>query len=363
MGRMSDKDKMKSNMVDTTRPEVASLVWKLPSQLHEVQAKVIQEKGYPHQFFFFNEPIPPGTKIVFVQGPYGSLLPFVRNFIQLSRDARPVLVYWFQQSLDMSKNESVRFLLSQPFSDLHRYFGDGGFLVRSLKRIVPSLLETKGARLGYLGDIIWLNRRGLLDVLALSSTEQADYLSKLGVPSIVVPRGYHPDYGSILNLERDIAVVWMGKLRTRRRWKAVHWLKHQMEKRRQKMHIYDGEEKDLIYGDKRTQILNRSWFVLNVFFSGPTDELSIRFVISGANGAVVLSEPGKNKYPFLPGKHLVECPVKEMPEIVMYYLDNKGEWEAISRNMLKFLREEGTLESSVSELLSRAEQILIKRNS
>ena len=67
------------------------------------------------------------------------------------------------------------------------------------------------------------------------------------------------------------------------------------------MCIFDGEENDFIFGPKRTEILNRTWFVLNVFFSGPTDELSIRFFVSASNGAVVMTEPGLNRYPFRAG--------------------------------------------------------------
>jgi len=64
----------------------------------------------------------------------------------------------------------------------------------------------------------------MLDVLALSSTYYADYLARFGINAIVVPRGYSSLYGSIRNTNRDIAAVWMGKIRTKRRSNAIYWI-------------------------------------------------------------------------------------------------------------------------------------------
>lgn len=345
-------------MGERNRILVSSLVWNTPGDLFSVQAETIEKLGYAHRIFRFDEPVPAGSNVVFIQGPYGSLLPLVRRLLEFPPEKRPVLVYWFQQSLQLLRLEWANALLARQFSELHRRFEPGSRLFKGLDRAGGGELFKRGKRLGYLGDILWLDARQLLDVLALSSTVYADYLAALRVPSLVVPRGYHPSYGASLNLERDIAAIWMGKLRTRRRSRAIYWLKEQLERRGQSMHVYDGQENPFIYGSRRTEILNRSWFVLNVFFSGPQDELSIRFFIAGANGAVVLTEPGKNRYPFVHGRHLVESPVEEMPEKVAYYLDHREEWAAISRNMLVLLQNELTLERTIARLIERAERIL-----
>ncbi len=39
-------------MKDNGKPIVASLVWNLPSELHEVQADVVQKLGYEHRSSF-----------------------------------------------------------------------------------------------------------------------------------------------------------------------------------------------------------------------------------------------------------------------------------------------------------------------
>lgn len=336
---------------------VSSLVWEQkPGGLHVAQAEAIQQLGYQHQFFGFDEAIPPGTNIILVQGPYGTLLPLVRQLVERPNSERPLLAYWFQQSLSFPQPERVNKFLFRVFSELHRVYKEIGLIGKTIEIVAPNALDGKGKRLGFLGDIVWLHHQNLLDVLALSSTFYADYLHRYDIPSIVVPRGYHSSYGSILNLERDIAAVWMGKIRTKRRAKALYWLKEQLEMRGHSMHIYDGGKNGFIFGKKRTEILNRAWFVLNVFFSGPTDELSIRFFIAAANGAVIITEPGVNKYPFVPGKHLLECSIAEMPETITHYIESKNEWQIISQNMLDLIRNEITLENSIAAILDEAEK-------
>jgi hypothetical protein len=340
------------------KPVVASLVWDLPSQLHEIQAEVVQQLGYSHRFFHFDEGIPSDADILLVQGPYGSLLPLARQLVDYSPQRRPVLAYWFQQSLDMLRPEWMRVSFARKFSDLHRYHREAGWLGYVLDRLVPNIVSSKGARLRFLGDILWLHRHGLLDVLALSSSVYAEYLKQqYGIHSILIPRGYHPSYGRLLDLDRDIAVVWMGKTRTERRKRVISWLREQLAKRGQVMRIHDGQENDLIFGEKRTRILNRARFVLNVF-PHPTWELSIRYFLAATNGAVVLTEPGENRYPFVPGKHLVECAIEGMPDTVMYYLDHEEERCAIANGMINLMKRELTLEHSIANILVDAEKVL-----
>lgn len=121
---------------------------------------------------------------------------------------------------------------------------------------------------------------------------------------------------------------------------------------------HDNEERPFIFRDERTEILDRASFVLNVL-THPKDELSIRYYVAAANGAVVLTELGESEYPLVPGKHLVECSVEEMPDTIMYYLIHPDEWRAISTEMLRVMREELTLERSIAAILSAAERALV----
>ena len=337
-----------------TKPKIASLVWGV-SGLHEAQASAVRALGYQHETFLFNEPIPPETDIVLVQGPFGSLLPLTRQLV--GRRSRPVLAYWFEESFHHLHPAWLVSHLARPFSALYRHHGDLGLFGRSLAAAAPDLVSKRGRKLAFLGDILWLYRNDFLDVLALSSTVYSDYFKAQGIEPVLVPRGYHPSYGEILNRQRDIAVVWMGKTRTARRRRAVYGLRDKLKEHGHRMLIHDNQERPFIFRSERTQVLNRAWFVLNVL-THPKDELSIRYYFGAANGAVVLTEPGENEYPFVPGRHLVECPVARMPDKVIYYLSHQEEWRAISTNMLNLMQEELTLEQSIVAILSAAEREL-----
>jgi hypothetical protein len=252
----------------------------------------------------------------------------------------------------------VRTRLSHLFSELNRYDDRKGWFRKQLNRLLSQIVDGRGSRLGFLGDIFWLHNQGLLDVLVLSSTYYSALLAKFGFSSLVVPRGYHSEYGSVLSQERDLAAVWMGKLRTRRRKHAVYWIYHELEKRGQIMQIYDGVKNPLIFGEKRTQILNRAWFVPNIFFSDPSNELSIRFFMAAANGAVVITEPSLHSYPFVPGKHLVESSIEEMPDKIMYYLEHQTEWYSLSTNMLSYMQNTLHLETSLANIMAEVERVL-----
>jgi hypothetical protein len=348
-------------MERVTPHTVASLVWQLPSEMHELQADAVRRLGYQHRFFLYDEAIPDDADIVLIQGPFGSLLPFAHQLLVCDPANRPAVAYWFEESLDMQRPEWFRRALAPLFSELRRAADRvpneaPGFLERQLAQYVRS----RGHRYRYLGDILWLCSRGLIDVLALSSSVYSDYLMEYGISSVVVPRGYHPDYGELRNLQRDIAVLWMGQTRTKRRRDAVYWLRKELAQRGQLMHIHDGETSGFIFGEERTRLLNRTCFVLNVF-TQPADELSIRYYVAAANGAVILTEPGANRYPFVAGEHLVECPIDAMPDKVMYYLEHLAEWNRLSSNMLALMQNHLTLEDSLAAILTEAEETAFRR--
>ena len=287
-----------------------------------------------------------------------SLLPLTIQMLGLPKEERPAVVYWFQQSLSIPMFPKIRKPIERTYSELYQYHDKNDPIIKIAKSIAPEHIVNKGSRLGFIADIQWLHEHELIDLFVLSSTYYAEYFERCGIPSIVVPRGYHPIYGDLQQQERDIAVTWMGKLRTRRRRDAVHWIREQIEKQGRMMHIYDGVENDFIFGPARNSILNRTWFVPNVYFSGPADELSIRYFVAGSNGAVTITEAGYNRYRFMPGEHFVECDVKEMPDIVDYYMNHEDEWQTISSNMHNLIKHELTLENTMLTILSHVEKVV-----
>jgi hypothetical protein len=91
--------------------------------------------------------------------------------------------------------------------------------------------------------------------------------------------------------------------------------------------------------------------MLNVL-AYPTDEISIRYYIAAANGAVTLTEPGKTSYPFVDRLHIIESGLKEMPRIVDRYMKNRQDLRNISRNCFELVSKKLTLEKSIATILS-----------
>jgi hypothetical protein len=335
-------------------PLVATLVWD-PSELHAAQGHALQRLGYRHCFMDFNAPIPSGVDAVVVQGPGGSLAPLAHQLRMQPPEARPLLLYWFAESLDLQAPAWVSRLATGVFSDLHHGRRMIALLGKLTRRGAPGLVRRRGTRLGFMGDLRWLHTHGLPAVLATSGTVYAEHLSTQGIASIVVPRGYHASYGERRDTPRDIHLLWMGKLRTRRRRAAVRRLQEEMRHRGLAMHVCDGESRPFVFGEQRTELLNRAWFVLNVNAYAPSDELSIRHFISASNGAVVVTEPNANRYPWQAGRHLIECPVAEMPERIAHLVAHPDQWRALADNMHQLITQELTLEHSLVQILAAAQ--------
>lgn len=343
-------------------PLISIVYWnKQPGELMLVQGNALENLGYSHQFFRYDEKIPDKTDIILMQGPYQPIMPLIKQLVSKQNNRRPVLIYWFQQSMHFIEPEILHNIFTKTFSDLHRQFNDTNLPGKVLDKLAPDLVRRKGRRLSFEGDIVWLHRHRLLDVLALSSDYYAEYFAKFGIHTIVIPRGWVSSYGTNLNITRDITALWMGKTRTRRRRNAVYWLQDQLRKQGLNMLIFDGVQNNFIYGNQRTELLNRTKFVINLYFNDARDELSIRYFIAGANGAVVLTEPSIHQYPFIPGVHVVECPIHKMPEVITYYDNHTDEWQKISANMSSLLHNKLTLENSLKVIMDRAITILKSR--
>jgi hypothetical protein len=347
--------------IDNKNVKISSMYWDSLGELHKVQADEIIKLGYIHQVFESKESIPIDTDIVLVQGPYGSISYLVKQLMMMPHESRPTLAYWFQQSLQFIGPRYINSHVSKLFSDLYWLQMRNRYGSRSDNHGLGRPSWLRGNRLGFMGDILWLGQNSLLDLLVLSSSVYADYFLLEKIPSLIVSRGFVSGFGQNLELERDIAVLWMGKTRTKRRKELVYGLRDKLESKDLVMRIYDGVENDFIFGEKRTELLNRSRFVLNVNFSDPTDEISIRYFIAAANGAVIIREPNDNKYPFIPGEHLVECHPEEMLDVIEYYLEHPKKRDEIADRMLNLLTSELTLEHSLRKITLAAIKALEKR--
>jgi hypothetical protein len=228
-----------------------------------------------------------------------------------------------------------------------------------LREIVKILLRDSRATDVYTNYLALrrMIRRGLIDLLMVSSQGRREFLAERGIASEWVPLGYVAERdGRDLNLQRDIQVLFLGDLRVPRRKRQIRYL------RRRGIDVRAvGSWNDPAYwGENRTRLLNRTKILLNVQ-RYPGEPSSKRLVLGIANGALVISEPIYKPAPFVPGKHYVSASLQEMPDLMRYYLDREKEREQLVEEGQRLVTQEFTMERSVALMLELIRERLRKR--
>jgi hypothetical protein len=218
----------------------------------------------------------------------------------------------------------------------------------TLREIAKIILRDKRATDAYTNFFLLrrLARRGLPDVLAVSTRSRAEFLAERGIPAHYVPLGYQPRQGRDLRLQRDIDVLFLGECRIPRRRRNIA----RLSKHGVKVTMCGDWHDPAMWGDNRTKLLNRSKVFLNIQrFAGEFSGL--RFILGMANGALVISEPAYDTFPFVPGQHYISASVDEMPAVIRHYLENEEERRRIVNEAYAFVTEQLPMERSVSRLV------------
>lgn len=191
-------------------------------------------------------------------------------------------------------------------------------------RLAPALQGWAG-RLRALGEMLALKDRGLLHLIAVLTETNRMGLARHGLPAVQIPLGHHPQFGSDLGLKRDIDVVFLGSLRDRRRRRIIAALFKAFARKGIRTVIRDGsEEHGYVFGEERTQLLNRAKILLNVMRK-PWDDPLVRMLLAAPNGAMLISEEvlSSSTGPFRKGEHFVEADVEALPDTIDFYLNNE----------------------------------------
>ncbi len=162
------------------------------------------------------------------------------------------------------------------------------------------------------GTIEWVRARNLRDMAALAgrvdrvvvtSRDRRAALAALGLDAVAIPFGYaEASAGPIAapgRPGRDLAIVTLARLHPR------------MVGRQSVVHAWQEDEPRLrilenVWGHERNGLLRRSKVVLNVSRT-PGDFIGLRLILALAAGAVVVTEPLRDPFPFVPGEHFVEA--------------------------------------------------------
>jgi hypothetical protein len=189
-------------------------------------------------------------------------------------------------------------------------------------------------------------REGWLDLIFAASLEKVEYLAEQGIRSSHVPYGYHPSFGRLLGLERTTDVLFLGGRDPLRRKRLIRFL------RRQGIDLdVRGDWQDpSLWGEGRSRLLNQTKIVVHLQ-RYPGKVAAMRLVLALANGAMVVAEPCYRPDPFVPGVHYAEAPIRELPDLIRYYLAHDEERERIVAAGHRLVTEELTFARSAQTVV------------
>ena len=201
-----------------------------------------------------------------------------------------------------------------------------------------------------------MHHRGLIDLCVVSARSRQKFLEEKGIHSHFVPLGSHPGLGRRLNIERDIDVLFIGTLDDARHRAAIHFLRENGIA----VEALGSWKPGPSWGDSRTELINRARIFLNVQrHSGQYS--GYRMLLGMANGAMILSEPVHDPFPYQPGVHYVESTLQQMPETILKYWSDDAERARIAEAGHRFAVETLTIEKSMQQMISLMETMLGNR--
>ena len=190
---------------------------------------------------------------------------------------------------------------------------------------------------------------GTIDLLFVMSAEKHEYATEQGYESWHIPFGYHKQFGTMLGLERDVDVLFLGDTRPLRRRLLLARLRRAGIDVTVRGSWNPGER--ALWGEERTRFLNRTKIIVHLQ-RYPGKLASMRFHLAMGNGAMVVSEPAYRPEPFVNGVHYVAAKIDDMPRVIRHYLAHPAERERIAAAAHRLVTEELTFSSSMEKMLA-----------
>lgn len=320
----------------------------------------LESLGYEVSAFLYDEPIPADADMVLSFAPYGPMRSLMRRLSQFPRDRRPFYAHWNFEGIPDPRIPSSLIRLLTTVRQWSEPNHDASPTMRWLQARPPlSLLANRMTKYRYLGDYLLAQRRGILDLFVESSYIYIEFFRRFGLQPVYVPWGSPAEWvvrhEMLWNGARDIDVLWMGKRRTPRRSMLVDRLRAQLESHGISMHVIDGEENPLVYGDERTQILRRSKIALHLLPVRHDNAFAMRFHVIAPAGCMVASETLPLHTPvYQAGFHYAEADVSELATMVVRYVRNDAERQRIAENAWCLVTGELTLRHAMAQLMQAA---------
>jgi spore maturation protein CgeB len=154
-------------------------------------------------------------------------------------------------------------------------------------------------------------------------------------------------------LERDIPVLWLGKIATNHRRRLLKRIRAELKDYGVEILVIDGVENHYVFDEERTILLNRTKIVLNILRT-KLDNNGLRYYLTAPNRALIVTEPTLAHTPFISGVHLVEAPTEQLADTIYYYLTHEEERQRIVEQAYQLVTTELTMKNGLSQILGRA---------
>lgn len=162
------------------------------------------------------------------------------------------------------------------------------------------------------------------DLVATGTRSRCEVLERLGIHCEYAPVGYHPAWGRDLVVERDIDVLFLGRVKRTSRQSLLHRIEAELRQRGVTLTVVDRD----CYGMDRTQLVSRTRIALDLV-KDPWDMPTQRLLISMACGALVISNWGADPFPF-GEEHLVRADPDSIAATISYYLRHESERRSVA---------------------------------
>jgi hypothetical protein len=346
------------NTTDITALRVGVVYWQENDGIASEVSHALQKLGIETIDFYHDAKLPAHLDVVITRGPFDSLVPLTSQLLACPPSQRPAFVLWMSEQLpNPNLPEWVRYwgglLRSRAERWAFRQVAPGEWRVKPWWR----WLTTRAYRFRYYGDLYWFQRQGILSVLPVSSPVKLEFLRARGFDPFTIPTSFRYEWGTELKLERDIPVLWLGKIATARRRRLLQRVRKELKERGVEMLVIDGIENPYIFDDERTILLNRTKIVLNLLRES-WDNNSMRYALASINRALIVTEPTLPHTPFKPGEHLVEVPIEKMAETICHYLSHEEDRRRIVENAYQLITKDSQ-EDVVARIL---EQVIVMRH-
>jgi len=333
--------------------KVGIVCWNEDDEIGEMILDAFIDLGYSTKIFLHNSIIPEQLDVVLAYGPFGSLVPIANQLLAIPSSERPLFVLWMtEQFANPNIPEVIRYGGGIFRSRLERqayYQLENGAWVQNTKF---HWITNKFHRYRYYGDLYWLQRKGILSILAIASPWTANFLKERGFNPLEAYPGLCQDCGDELNIERDIPVLWLGKTGSNRRENVLKSIRIELRKSDIEILMIDGIENPYVFGEDRTLLLNRSKIVLNILRQ-EWDDNSMRYCFAALNRSLIISEPTLRHTPFVPGEHLVELPIDQITDGIRYYLSHEDERQQIVNRAFQLVTSKMTMHQGVKKIIEQ----------